>query len=118
MDTASEVPDDFDLKSYFGNAWGGYRGDRSYQFELRFTKVAAELVTETIWHGSQSVFRHDDGCVTLSFTGLNEILFWLLGWSGRVTIIQPPEFRTMVVEHLKRALTMNDDAFSPSDNKT
>lgn len=109
LDTASEVPTNFDLKNYFRNAWGVYRGDQSYQVEIRFTKDAAELVTETIWHGTQTVERHKDGSVTLSFTvdGLSEISHWLLGWSGRVTVVQPPELKTMVVEHLQKALVLN-----------
>jgi predicted DNA-binding transcriptional regulator YafY len=119
LDAPSVVPDGFDLKLYFGNAWGVYRGDQSYQVEVRFTKDAAELVTETIWHGTQSVQRHKDGTVTLSFTvdGLNEIAYWLLGWSGRVTVVQPPELRTKIVEHLKRALAMNLNPSNAPDER-
>ena len=60
------VPDDFDLKLYFGNAWGVYRGDLSYEVEVRFSSEAASLVTETTWHSTQSIERHKDGSATLS----------------------------------------------------
>jgi predicted DNA-binding transcriptional regulator YafY len=69
------------------------------------------LVTETTWHSTQSVERHKDGSVTLSFTvdSLNEIVHWVLGWSGRATVLQPPELRTLLLEHLQKALTLNQD---------
>jgi predicted DNA-binding transcriptional regulator YafY len=108
-DAPSVVPDDFDLKSYFGNAWGVYRGAQSHEVMVQFTREAAELVTETIWHSTQTVERHGDGSVTLSFTvdGLNELAYWLLGWSGRVTVINPPELREIVLKHLRKAVELN-----------
>ena len=39
-DAPSVVPDDFDLKSYFGNAWGVFRGRESFQVQVRFSRVA------------------------------------------------------------------------------
>ena len=108
-DTSAKVPDDFDLKAHFCNAWGVFRGSESFKVVVQFTTEAAELVTETTWHSTQTVERHKDGSVTLSFLvdGLNEIAYWLLGWSGRVTVIQPPELREMISEHLRKALAMN-----------
>jgi predicted DNA-binding transcriptional regulator YafY len=109
MDLDADVPADFDLKAYFGNAWGVYRGGTSYCVEVAFTHDAAPLVTETIWHHSQEVRRHKDGTATLTFQvdGLEEILWWVLGWSGRVRVINPPELREMVLEQLRVALRMN-----------
>jgi len=111
LDAPSVVPSDFDLKAYFANAWGVYRGDRSYEIQVRFSRESAHIVTETSWHSTQKVDHHGDGSVTLSFTvdGLNEVAYWLLGWSGRVTVLQPPELRTMVLDHLKKAVALNQD---------
>ena len=41
IDEAAELPDEFDLFSYFGNAWAVYRGDAEYAIELRFSKRVA-----------------------------------------------------------------------------
>ena len=108
-DSPTQIPDDFNLRAYFGNAWGVYRGSQSFKVEVRFTREATELVTETTWHATQTVERHKDGSVTLGFLvdGLNEMAYWLLGWSGRVTVIHPPELREMILEHLRKALDMN-----------
>ena len=47
LETAADVPADFDLRGYFGNAWGIYRGDTTYDVEIYFTPQAAAIVTET-----------------------------------------------------------------------
>jgi predicted DNA-binding transcriptional regulator YafY len=115
LDEPASVPPDFDLASYFGNAWGVYRRDRSHDVELRFTPSAAPLVTETPWHSTQKVRRHPDGGVTLSFRvdGLREILHWVLGWSGRVQVIEPEELRLMVVDELRRSIELNQRPGDP-----
>ena len=108
-DTPAEVPAEFDLKVYFGNSWGVYRGAQSYEVEVRFTREAADLVAETTWHSTQASRRHDDGGVTLSFTldGLEEVVHWVLGWSGRAAVVRPPELRSMLLSHLRRAIELN-----------
>lgn len=110
IDVAAEVPSDFDLEAYFGNAWCVYRGQVTYDVEIEFTREAAGTVTETVWHKTQKVQRSKDGRVTLTFQvdGLNEILRWVLGWSGRARVVNPPELRTMVVDQLRAALNMYD----------
>jgi predicted DNA-binding transcriptional regulator YafY len=109
LDEPAAVPEDFDLRDYFGDAWAVYRGDQNYEVEVRFVPEAAALVTETTWHHSQQIQPHEDGSVTLSFRvdGLEEIARWLLGWSGWADVIRPPELRAIVVEQLRRALALN-----------
>ena len=109
LDAASQVPTDFDLRAYFGNAWGVYRGSQSYEVAVQFTQDAADLVTETTWHATQKVERHGDGRVTLSFVvdGLNEVVHWVLGWSGRARVLSPEALRLLVLKHLEQATALN-----------
>ena len=109
IDAAAQRPDKFSLDEYFGNAWGVFRGKESYDVEIEFTKEAASLVAETRWHKTQEIRREPDGRAILSFSvdGLDEILWWVLGWSGRAKVIQPEKLREMVVEKLKTAIEMN-----------
>jgi predicted DNA-binding transcriptional regulator YafY len=108
-DLAADVAAEFDLKAYFGNAWGVYRGEKTYDVEILFTPEAASLVTETTWHATQKARLHKDGTATFSFRvdGLEEILWWVLGWSGRVRVVRPPELRQMVLEQLQAGVRMN-----------
>ena len=109
LEEAADIPEDFDLHEYFGNAWAVYRGDQSYDVELSFTPHAAKIVTETIWHHTQKVVQQKDGSVALTFQvdGLEEITNWILSWTGRVKVVQPTALRDLVVEKLKLALKMN-----------
>jgi len=108
-DSDAIVPEDFDLKAYFGDAWAVFRGDKKYNVEIEFTKDAADLVTETIWHSTQESRRAKDGSVRLHFRvdGLNEIVHWVLGWSGRAKVIEPPELRELLERYLQTALKLN-----------
>lgn len=59
----------------------------------------------------------------LSFTvdGLEEIVWWVLGWSGRAKVITPEPLKAMVVNQLRKALEMNDenaDAKRTKDNRS
>ena len=109
IDQPATVPANFCLREYLGNAWAVYRGDKSYSVKLRFTPEAAKVVTETRWHHTQRETRHRDGGVTLEFTvdGLNEILNWLLAWSGRVQVLAPEELKELYAKALKQAIDMN-----------
>jgi predicted DNA-binding transcriptional regulator YafY len=106
LDANAQVPQDFDLKGYFGNAWAVYRGERSYDVEILFSKEAATTVTETIWHHTQKVKKNKDRTVLLAFTvdGLNEIVRWVLGWGSRAKVIQPLELRDLIVAQLNESL--------------
>ncbi|MGH7139875.1 MAG: helix-turn-helix transcriptional regulator [Pirellulales bacterium] len=109
LDRAASVSANFDLRAHLGNAWDIFRGEQSYDVEVRFAKEAAVQVTETRWHQTQKVKKHRDGSVTLSFRvdGLDEILWWLLPWTGFAEVVKPPELRQRLVEQLAEGLRMN-----------
>ena len=109
IDAATEKPEDFNLDNYFGNAWCVFRGQESFEVEIEFTPDAAMLVTETKWHKTQESKRLSDGRAVMGFKvdGLDEILWWVLGWSGRAKVNKPQKLREMIVEKLKLALEMN-----------
>jgi len=112
LDFKADVPSDFSLDEYFGNAWSAFRGEPTYDVEIEFTPEAADLVTETVWHKTQRVNRHADGRVTLTFRvdGLEEIVWWVLGWSGRAKIVKPVELRRLVLAKLADAVKLNQEA--------
>lgn len=109
LDQSADVPDSFDIKAYFGNAWAVFRGDKTYDVEIWFTPEAAKVVTETVWHHSQKAKFDKDGSVTLSFRvdGLEEITNWILSWAGSAKVIEPAELRERVLKKLQAAVEMN-----------
>ncbi len=112
LDETAEPLDGFDLQAYLGNAWGVFRGGETYDVEIEFLPEAAPLVLETRWHNTQQARQHADGSATLTFRvdGLQEILWWYLGWAGRARVVKPTELRQMVHQQLRAALTLNSDA--------
>ncbi len=108
VEEPAEIPNDFDLRGYFGNAWAVFRGKPTYDIQLKFTPAAAKIVTETVWHHTQVAKTHRDGSVTLTFRvdGLNEILNWVLSWSGKVTVVNPVELRTLFIQALQSSIEM------------
>jgi len=114
LDQPADIPDEFDLREYFGNAWSVYRGTPTYDIKLRFRGEAASIVTETQWHQTQQVTKRPGGEIDLTFQvdGLEEIVHWILGWSGRVKVLAPTELKVLVVQHLEDALQMNSEAAS------
>lgn len=109
LSEAATVPDTFDLKAYFGNAWAVFRGTESFEVRIRFLPDAAKIVTETQWHATQRAAPLPDGSVVLSFQidGLEEICNWLLGWAGRAEVLEPKELRKMVADKLRSGLALN-----------
>ncbi len=113
------VPEDFDLRTYFGNAWAVFRGDQSYDIELKFSPTAAKVVTETVWHHTQTVKSHKNGSVILSFRvdGLNEILHWILSWAGQVRVQKPDELKDLFIQTLEDAIQMQAAADHGSEQR-
>ena len=119
LEEAADIPETFDLKEYFGNAWAVYRGDQSYEVELSFTAHAGKIVTETIWHHTQKVIQQKDGSVILTFKvdGLEEITNWILSWTGRCNVVQPAELRAKVVAKLQEGIALHlGKSHLPKDN--
>ncbi len=112
---AALIPPNFDLAAYFGNAWAVFRGGTLYDVEILFTPDSAPLATETVWHHTQHVRKHRDGSATLTFRvdGLDEIVWWFLGWAPFARVINPPELRALVAEQLEAAWKLNGTGVVP-----
>ncbi len=110
LDDEAEVPNRFDVEEFFGQAWSVYRGERRYRVQLKFAPEAAPLVQEVRWHPTQQkLHSHPDGSITLAFEvdGLEEILWWVLSWTGRVQVLEPPELKKQVVQQLRQGLKLH-----------
>jgi len=95
------IPDDFDLREDLGLAWRMIRGETRYRIAIRFAPAFADAASETRWHPTQEEeWDHDAGTVTLRFTvdGLDEIVWWVLGYGPGATVLEPPELIEKVRE--------------------
>jgi proteasome accessory factor B len=96
--------DKFDLREYFGYAWSLLREGQIYEVELRFCPRIAAEVAEVQWHETQTASFEDDGSVVLKFRvdGLNEIIWWILGYGDQVEVLAPKALRQRITQIASR----------------
>jgi predicted DNA-binding transcriptional regulator YafY len=65
-------------------------------------KVAGNMV-ETMWHPSQTFTTLADGTVrfTARVSGLEEILWWVLGIGSNARVVEPKELRERVAAEIR-----------------
>ncbi len=94
------IPEDFSIETFRGKAWRMIRGDRVYSVAIHFDAEVAETVSDTHWHPTQEIEDHEDGSITFTceVEGLDEIVWWVLGYGPHARVIQPPELVERVAE--------------------
>ncbi len=89
------IPDDWTLQKSMGNAWRMIRGQSQYKVSIRFDAEFGRSVADTLWHPSQSISWQRDGTLLFECTvdGLDEIVWWILGYGQHATVLHPPQLR-------------------------
>lgn len=108
VDQPYEIPTSFSLEKFIGNAWHLIRNPQeNHRVVVRFQPMVARNVAEVNWHKTQKLNWNDDGTLdyTVQVEGLSEILWWVLGYGDKAEVLQPPELRKMVVEHINNMVT-------------
>jgi proteasome accessory factor B len=105
-----DYPEDFDPERFTDGSFGVTRGEPT-EVEVLFDADQAPYVRERTWHPSQSFSRRKDGRVRmrLRVSSTPELLLWLVGRSGGMEIIKPPELRREVRRILGQAATRHVD---------
>ncbi len=106
-DTSFEVPADFHIDDYLGQAFSIIRGGdgESHRIRLRFQGNAARYVRERIWHPSQVLEETSDGdlIVSLTVSHLREVERWALSWTPDCEVLEPDELRQRVATAYQQA---------------
>jgi predicted DNA-binding transcriptional regulator YafY len=98
------IPSDFDANEYFGSSWGIV-----VEGEVKTVKLKIEnpkmkrLMSETIWHPSQSFEKQKDGSMImiLEVTDTQELFSWILGWGDKVEVLEPEGLRQEIIKTVK-----------------
>ena len=74
------------------------RGNPRHAIKLHFSAKVADTVSETQWHATQRITEHNDGSITADFDidGLDEIVWWILGYGPNCTVEAPNELREKI----------------------
>lgn len=95
-----DIPPDFHLDEYLGDAWGLMRGSavEAEEVILLFASQAGRWVAEEVWHSSQQSEQLPDGRVRLCFhVGITpEMVRWLLYYGPDVYVEAPAWLRAEV----------------------
>lgn len=109
VDSHYTIPPRFSLERYLGDAWSLIR-DRDQRFDVvvRFQQRVAWNVAEVQWHRTQKIVWNDDDTMDFHVTvdGLSEIIWWILGYGSQAEVLQPPELRQKVREHISTMARM------------
>jgi len=103
-DREYEIPAGFSLDSYLGNAWHMIREkDHPHHVVIRFAPIVAGNVAEIQWHKTQRIESQPDDSILfhVDVEGLNEIVWWILGYGKQAEVLEPPELRQKVLEHVQ-----------------
>jgi proteasome accessory factor B len=94
------VPRGFSLDRYLGNAWNLIPQGPDVHVVVRFSSLVAQNVAEVAWHKSQRLERRGDGSLDfrVQVSGLNEIVWWILGYGDQAQVLRPAKLRRLVAQ--------------------
>jgi predicted DNA-binding transcriptional regulator YafY len=99
----------FTLERHLGNAWY-FIPDPGPDEDIvvRFQPLVARNVAEVIWHKTQRLEVQDDGWLLFHarVSGINEIVWWILGYGDQAQVLIPLKLRRLVA-HRARAMVEN-----------
>jgi len=93
------IPDGWTLERCMGKAWRMMRGSRRFLVMIEFDRECGRNVADTLWHSTQRITLSRGGaCIfECEVDGLDEILWWVLGYGPHAKVISPPELVERVV---------------------
>jgi predicted DNA-binding transcriptional regulator YafY len=103
------VPRGFNLDRYLRNAWNMIPGpEKDYLVVARFQPLVAKNVAEVGWHKTQQLRFLEDGSLEFraKVSGLNEIVWWILGYGDQVEVLQPAKLRRLVAQRAQNLVAL------------
>jgi predicted DNA-binding transcriptional regulator YafY len=93
-----DIPADYSLDGFLGNAWRMIRGTPETDVVLEFTPSFAQTVGDTLWHRTQSLEYREDGSALFRcrVAGFDEISWWILSHGPNCRVVEPPALRDLV----------------------
>lgn len=94
------IPPDWSLERSLGKAWRMIRGDRRYAVTIRFDHEFGRSMADTLWHPTQTIAWQPDGSCLFrcEVDGLDEIVWWVLGYGPHAEVLTPIELRSKVCD--------------------
>jgi predicted DNA-binding transcriptional regulator YafY len=106
------MPRGFSLERYLGNAWNLMsQPGPDVNVLVRFSPLVARNVAEVAWHKTQRLEARDDGSLDfhVRVSGLNEIVWWILGYGDQAEVIRPRRLRQLVSQRAKNMCRLYEE---------
>jgi predicted DNA-binding transcriptional regulator YafY len=99
LERTFQMPEEFSLKEYIGDAWQVVRGE-PHRVSVKFSPRIAPYVKESIWHPSQRCIDLEDGSCILTFSvgSISEIATWINDFGGEAEVLEPQELRELLLQ--------------------
>lgn len=108
VDKVAIVPEGFNLDEYIATGAFGYRnGDGTISLKAIFEKDATIHLEETPLSNDQQLTAQSDGNVLVEATvpDTGQLRWWLLGFGGRIEVLEPQMLRDELKEHATKMMT-------------
>lgn len=100
-------PEGFSLKAWFGPRWGVEYGELIH-VKVRFLNRSQTIskLRKDVAHRSSEITALEDGSVLFedNIIGVNEFITWILGFGSAAEILEPVEFRRLILERVRETL--------------
>ena len=99
------TPDGFSLDGYISGGAFSYRtGEGETRLKALFDQDAAIHLEETPLSADQTLSAQEDGSVLVEATvaDTRQLRWWLLGFSGRIEVLEPSALREEMMGHAER----------------
>lgn len=84
-----------------------YSEETPVRVRVRFSATVTPRVRETRWHPNQEITLTRTGCEWTALIGDTlEIEPWIRGWGSECEVLEPPELRESVLNHVRRSMHM------------
>lgn len=109
-------PKDFSLAKMLDGSFAVFEGGGARKVRIRFTGIAARLVSERVWHVSQKLAKSARALVLEMKVGLSpDLRQWILGWGAEAEVIEPRDLRADVAAAAAAAAAVYGGASAAKD---
>ena len=103
-DETFQVPEDFDVESYFRNALALFTGQKAERCTVWFSARASRWILERRWHATQEVETLPGGDILLHMEVAPslEVVRWILAHGEEARAVAPPDLVREVADQVRK----------------
>lgn len=91
-------------------AFGWYDSGSVFETRIKFIKATAPYVTTRTWSSNQKIeyLENGDFILTMKVRSKNELVSWIMSFSGAAEVLEPADIRQNVIEAANKIINIHD----------